>query len=83
MAQLPNRSRQSSQSNDSPSAVRILLGDIADTTWRMFVPALIGIVGGYSIDEKLGSYPWFFIAGTILGLTIAGLLIKQQLSIHI
>lgn len=52
---------------------------MADTTWRMFVPSIIGIAGGYFLDEKLGSWPWIFITGTALGCTIAGILIKRQL----
>jgi F0F1-type ATP synthase assembly protein I len=61
------------------STVILLLGTIGDTTWRMFVPTLIGIAGGFFLDETLGTSPWFFAAGTITGCVIAGLLIKQQL----
>jgi hypothetical protein len=61
------------------STVILLLGTIADTTWRMFVPTITGIVGGYMLDESLGTKPWLFAGGTILGCIVAGLLIKQQL----
>lgn len=61
------------------STVILLLGTIADTTWRMFVPTLTGIVGGFFTDKALGTTPWLFALGTILGCIIAGLLIKQQL----
>lgn len=61
------------------STVILLLGTMADTTWRMFVPTLIGIVGGYFLDKALDTTPWLFAAGTILGCTVAGLLIRKQL----
>lgn len=61
------------------STVILLLGTMADTTWRMFIPSIIGIAGGYFLDEKIGTAPWMFIVGTVLGCTIAGLLIKRQL----
>jgi len=75
----------SSDKHDAPttppdrSTVVLLLGTIADTTWRMFVPALIGIAGGYWLDTTFGTKPWLFAAGTILGCAIAGLLVNQQL----
>ncbi|HEY0965255.1 MAG TPA: AtpZ/AtpI family protein [Candidatus Saccharimonadales bacterium] len=56
-----------------------MLSTIGDTTWRMFAPTLIGIVGGYALDNMLHTKPWLFILGTILGLIGAGLLVKQQL----
>lgn len=61
------------------STVILLLGDIADITWRMFVPALIGIVGGYTLDNTFNTKPWLFILGTVIGCIGAGILIKQLL----
>ena len=61
------------------STVILLIGTMADTTWRMFVPTLVGITGGYALDNMLGTSPWLFAAGTILGCTVAGLLIRKQL----
>lgn len=75
----------SSDKRDTPapppqrSTVILLLGDIADATWRMFVPSLAGIVGGYMLDDVFDTKPWLFVGGTILGCVVAGLLIKQQL----
>ncbi len=62
----------------SPQTVILLLGSIADTTWRMFVPALTGIVAGYYTDSSLDTKPWFFIAGTISGCVVAGWLVVRQ-----
>ena len=79
MAQLPNRSRQSSQSNDSPSAVRILLGDIADTTWRMFVPSVGFTLLGVWLDSLWDTKPWAMTAGLVVGVLGAYLLVAKQI----
>ena len=75
----------SSDKHDTPAAppdqstVILLLGDIADTTWRMFVPT-VGFIGlGFWIDAKLETKPWLTIAGIIVGVTITSLLIRRQL----
>lgn len=52
---------------------------IADTTWRMFTPTLIGIFGGYQLDLQYDTLPIFFILGTILGFLAAGFLVMRQL----
>lgn len=75
----PSDKHESPTTPPDRSTVILLLGTLADTTWRMFVPALTGIAGGYALDGAFGTKPWLFIAGTILGCTLAGLLIKQQL----
>lgn len=62
----------------SRSTVILLLGTIGDTTWRMFVPALSGISGGYFADKALGTWPLLFIIGTVLGCSLAGLLVWRQ-----
>ena len=60
-------------------AVILLLGTIADTTWRMFVPTLSGIFIGHMLDQKLGTWPWIFVTGTVLGCLLSGLLVAKQL----
>lgn len=77
-------SDESKNSDDSPtppnySAVVLLLKDIGDTTWRMFLPT-IGLAGiGYLVDERLSTTPWLFLLGFAIGCLITGLLIKNQL----
>ncbi len=61
------------------SAVVLLLGDIADTTWRMFVPTVGGMSLGYFADQAMKTKPWLFIAGLGIGSIIAGVLITKQL----
>lgn len=60
-------------------AVILLLGDIADTTWRMFVPTVGGMSAGYFADQVYGTKPWLFVAGLVLGTVVAGLLVTLQL----
>lgn len=61
----------------SNSAVVLLLKDIGDTTWRMFVPTIGLAVLGNLLDEKLGTKPWMLILGIGLGSIVTALLIKQ------
>lgn len=77
----------SQSSNDNPdhsqppkNAVILLLGDIADTTWRMFVPTVTLIWLGYWLDKQYNTWPWLFVSGIVVGFAIAGLLVKQQLT---
>lgn len=61
------------------NAVLILLGDIADTTWRMFIPtAGLGVLGFY-LDSFWKTSPILAIAGVIIGAGLAALLVRQQL----
>jgi len=57
-----------------------ILADIADTTWRMFVPVVGLLLVGRHFDNQTGFNPWLMLAGAALGSVIAGLLIKNQLS---
>lgn len=61
----------------SPS--RVVVGTISDTTWRMFAPTLLGIIGGYYLDEYFGTSPWILLAGVIFGAVAAGLLVWRQI----
>ena len=56
-----------------------ILIDMADTTWRMFVPTIGLLLVGRSVDTHFGTKPWFMLVGTALGAAIAALLIKRQL----
>ncbi|AHB42522.1 hypothetical protein RAAC3_TM7C00001G0679 [Candidatus Saccharibacteria bacterium RAAC3_TM7_1] len=71
---------KSTQQPPTHSTVLLLLGDIADTTWRMFVPT-IGFIGlGFWGDSTFrGTKPWLTIAGIVVGITVTSLLIARQL----
>lgn len=60
------------------SAILLLLGDIADTTWRMFVPTIGGALGGMWLDDRFGLAPWCAIGGLMIGVGITAVLIRQQ-----
>lgn len=49
------------------STVVLLLVDIADTTWRMFVPPLIGGLLGWWADSTWHTFPWLSLVGVALG----------------
>lgn len=61
------------------STVLFLLGTMADTTWRMFIPIIGLTIGGVVLDVNLETKPWFTVAGIILGTVIAGLLVHRQI----
>lgn len=63
----------------SESATIALLIDMADTTWRMFVPTVSLLLVGRYFDVRLSTKPWLMLAGAALGAVIAALLVKQQL----
>ena len=61
------------------STVVLLLGTIADTTWRMFIPiiglTLLGVFGDNTYQTK----PWLTISGIVLGVALASVLVIRQL----
>ena len=78
----------SKQPNDAPdqkgqpperSAAVLLLSDIADTTWRMFIPSIGCTMLGLYLDKQWHTAPWLMISGIIIGVAIAGVLVYRQL----
>lgn len=63
-----------------PSTVVLLLGTIADTTWRMFVPIVGLLLLGLWIDTTFATLPWAVIVLTIIGIVISAELIRRQLT---
>ena len=57
-----------------------LILDMADTTWRMFVPTVGLLLLGRVADRHFGTNPWLMLAGVALGAAIATLLVKRQLT---
>ncbi len=57
-----------------------LVVDIADTSWRMFVPTVSMILVGAWLDAKLGSAPYMVVAGAVVGAFVSFLLIKKLLT---
>lgn len=61
------------------STVALLLGTIADTTWRMFIPTVGGILLGMEADRKFHTTPWGMIVGLAFGTYATYFLIRSQM----
>lgn len=76
-----NSDKQSAPSEQPNKSTVILLFMIAaDTTWRMFVPIIGGTVLGVWLDNATGVKPVLTILCIMLGIIIAGVLVRQQLN---
>lgn len=61
------------------STVLILLGTVADTTARLFIPTIGGTILGIWIDHMFDTRPWATIAGVTIGSIVSAGLIYLQL----
>lgn len=61
------------------STVVLLLGDIGDTTWRMFVPTIGFTILGLLADKALNTTPWIMVGGIIIGIYLAYVLVRRQM----
>ncbi len=61
------------------SDVLVLFGTVADTTWRMFVPTLLGLALGIWADSAFDTKPLFTLTGVILGVVVCLGLIYAQM----
>lgn len=59
--------------------VRMIIGDMADTAWRMFIPTIGATVLGIWIDKQLHTTPWVMIVLMLLGTALAIVLVRRQL----
>ena len=69
------------EENQLPSAkdALVIFGTIADTTWRLFVPTLGGVVFGLWLDNTYGYKPLATIIGVICGTILSLYLVYRQL----
>jgi hypothetical protein len=63
----------------SEAGVMQLLLSMADTTWRMFTPAIILVPAGIFTDLKLHTKPWVTVVCVPLALWLSAMLVKKQL----
>ncbi len=78
MGMTPNGDNKKPVPPQLPTVV-LLLGTIADTTWRMFVPTIGGMLLGMEADKSLRTAPWLMTIGLALGVYITYLLIRNQM----
>lgn len=62
------------------STVILLLVTVADTTWRLFVPAIGGTVLGLLSDKAFGTTPLLTVFGIVFGAVLAFWLVYMQLT---
>lgn len=74
----PSNKPDNAQTPPGQSTVILLLSDIADTTWRMFVPTLGGTGLGLWADGNWHTTPWLGLTGLTLGILITAGLMRQQ-----
>ncbi len=67
------------QSDSAPDALIVLIRDMADTTWRMFMPIVGLLLVGRYADSRWDTKPFMMLLGALLGAVIAAALIKRQL----
>lgn len=71
---LSQRDRDSVSIPDSPGAgfARIVrqAAPYLAATWTMIAAIALGAGGGWWLDGRLGTRPWFAVGGTLLGTTI-------------
>ena len=51
----------------SSTTLNLILGTVADTTWRLFVPTIGGTIIGIWIDSSFDTKPWATIIGVTVG----------------
>ena len=52
---------------------------LADTTWRLFVPTILGTILGLVVDTHYNTKPLLTITGVICGTILAAYLVYRQL----
>lgn len=77
--------RQSPKTDPAPkspkgeyTALSMIL-DMADTTWRMFIPIVGLLLIGRYADSQMGTKPFAMLMGALIGTAIAWKLIQRQL----
>ncbi len=59
--------------------VLVLFSTVADTTWRMFVPTLVGLALGIWADSTFDTKPLWTLVGVFVGVAVCLGLIYIQM----
>ncbi|HYG84009.1 MAG TPA: AtpZ/AtpI family protein [Verrucomicrobiae bacterium] len=63
----------------SKTTVILLIGTLVDTTLRLFIPVIAGLLIGLWIDHQTNTKPALTIVGVLIGVVVAALLIYAQI----
>lgn len=78
---LRRKNRDVNQETSQPlSALTVLFVTALDTTWRVFVPTLVGVFLGIALDDWWHTAPFVTISCLILGIILSTMLIIRQLT---
>lgn len=75
----PKTSDADTVSAPSSTTVLLLVGTVADTTWRLFVPTIGGTILGIWLDHTFDTRPWATVVCVIIGTAISLGLIYLQI----
>lgn len=71
--------KEDSSKVPSSSTALLLIRTFFDTTWRLFVPAVLGVVLGLLADYRFDTKPWFTATGVVIGFLLAVWLVYLQI----
>lgn len=57
----------------------VFVGMALDMSWRLAVAVLVPIIGGFELDSHLGTTPLLTVAGFVLAIAAAVLVMRQTL----
>lgn len=59
----------------------VFAGMAMDMSWRLALAVLVPIVGGYELDSRLGTTPLITVAGFVIAMAAAGLVMWRTLQV--
>ena len=74
----PGKSPSGTAQVPSSGTTLVILGTIANTTWRMFTPVVVLLLVGMQLDKHLGHRPLWSLGGVTAGFVIAVWLVYRQ-----
>lgn len=80
MGTTPNSEEPTPKKPQAENTVLAVVGDIADTTWRIFFPIVGFAVLGLYIDMSIAMTPWITLLLTAVGSAVAALLVRRQIN---
>jgi F0F1-type ATP synthase assembly protein I len=66
---MSNHGEQPDSRPSWPAAMRAL-APYMNIGWTFLVTIGLGLLGGYWLDNRAGTTPWFFILGAVLGMAV-------------